>query len=121
MLSFEENCLNCGNNGQKASLLPALTKALKMACLSYKPSAVLFDQKMYDRTKLVEAQGYLLFLALKQLTHLDFDGVERQLLGASFESAMGSDSKLDGMLTERANDLNIFEAERHSKHTDGLG
>ena len=98
-------------------MLPALTKALKMACLSYKPSTVLFDQKMYDRTKLVEAQGYLLFLALKQLTHLDFDGVEKQLLGASFETALASDSKLDMLLTDRANDANLFEAERHSKHT----
>lgn len=33
---------------------------------------------------------------------------------------MGSDSKLDAMLTDRPGDLNIFEAERHSKQTDAL-
>lgn len=54
-----------------------------MACLTYKPAPVLFDAKKYDRNTLVEAQGYLLNLALKQLKHLDFNSVESQLLGAS--------------------------------------
>ena len=33
---------------------------------------------------------------------------------------MRSDSKLDGLLTVSANDVNVFEAERHSKHTAAI-
>ena len=52
-----------------------------MACLSYNPSRVKFDQKMFERNQLIEAQGYLLYLAIQQLRHLDFTVVEKTLLG----------------------------------------
>lgn len=54
-----------------------------MACLNYKPSQVMFDSKIFERSQLIEAQGHLLYLALEQMQHLDFDEVERSLLGAA--------------------------------------
>jgi len=44
-----------------------MTKAFKMACLSYQPSKVSFEGKPFDRNSLVEAQGYLLYLSLRQM------------------------------------------------------
>lgn len=56
-----------------------------MACLSYKPAPVVFESKSFDRNQLIEAQGYLLYLALTQMKHLDFASAERALLGGSPE------------------------------------
>ena len=67
-----------------------------MACLSYKPSQVVFDQKIFERNQLIEAQGYLLFLALQNMKHLDFQVVERSLLGAfAPEEALINDQSLN--------------------------
>jgi len=57
-----------------------------MACLSYKPSPVQFESKSFERNQLVEAEGYLLYLALKQMSHLDLNAAEKNLLGANAES-----------------------------------
>ena len=77
--------MQCGGAGQAASQIPSLVKAFKMACLSYKPSPVAFEQKSFDRNQLVEAQGYLLYLSLKQMNHLDFAAAEKSLLGSTHE------------------------------------
>jgi len=77
--------MQCGGPGQASSQLPTLVKAFKMACLSYKPSPVVFESKSFDRNQLIEAQGYLLYLALTQMKHLDFGSAERALLGAGPE------------------------------------
>ena len=42
-----------------------ILKAIKIACLTYTPSKILFDNNMFDRNDLVQAQGYLLCLALE--------------------------------------------------------
>ena len=57
-----------------------------MACLQYEPSPVVFDSKKFERIQLVEAQGHLLYLAIEQMQHLDFDVVERRLLGNAADS-----------------------------------
>ena len=84
LLQFDTNCLTCAH-GKGSSQIPSLFKAFKIACLSYKPSPVLFDNKMYERNQLVEAHGCLLILALKQMKHLDFNSVDNALLGATSE------------------------------------
>ena len=56
-----------------------------MACLSYAPSQVTFENKLFDRNALVEAQGYLLYLALQHMTHLDFSQIEKSLLGVTMQ------------------------------------
>jgi hypothetical protein len=84
-MTFDKNCIQCGGPGQAASQIPGLVKAFKMACLSYKPSPVVFESKTFDRTQLIEAQGYLLYLSIKQMSHLDFSSVERNLLGSQTE------------------------------------
>lgn len=62
-----------------------------MACLSYRPSQVVFDSRTYERNQLVEAQGYLLYLALKQLQHLDFNSADNTLLGGQPEKLLAQD------------------------------
>jgi len=62
-----------------------------MACLSYQPSRVVFDSKTYERNQLVEAHGYLLYLALKQLHHLDFNAADNTLLGGQPERVLAQD------------------------------
>jgi hypothetical protein len=45
LLSFDPKCLQgCDANGNGKNIT-GLLKAFKMACLSYKPSQVIFDQK----------------------------------------------------------------------------
>ena len=83
IISLEKSCITCAGNGSITSQLPQLMKMFKVACLSYKPSPVAFDNKMFERNQLIEAQGYLLLLAIQQLRHLDFNLVEKQLLGAT--------------------------------------
>ena len=85
LLTFDKNCMQCGGPGQASSQLPTLIKAFKMACLSYKPSPVVFESKAFERNQLIEAQGYLLYLALTQMKHLDFGSAERALLGGAPE------------------------------------
>jgi hypothetical protein len=41
----------------------------------------MFDQKSFERNQLLEAQGCLLYLALAQMTHLDYPSAERSILG----------------------------------------
>ena len=60
-----------------------------MACLSYKPAPVVFESKSFERNQLIEAQGYLLYLALTQMKHLDFASAERALLGAGPDPLLG--------------------------------
>lgn len=55
ILSFDAKCLQgCDSEGNGKNI-KTLMKAFKMACLSYKPSAVVFDQKAFDRSSLIEA------------------------------------------------------------------
>jgi hypothetical protein len=42
-----------------------MMKLFKLACLSYSPGHVSFDNKEFERHQLVEAQGYLLYLAIQ--------------------------------------------------------
>lgn len=83
VISFDRKCLQCCEKGGNGKNITNLMKAFKMACLSYKPSQVVFEKRLFDRSELIEAQGYLLCLALDHLQHLDFDQVEKNLLGAS--------------------------------------
>lgn len=67
VISFDAKCLQgCDSEGNGKNVM-SLMKAFKMACLSYRPSSVIFDQKSFDRSSLIEAQGYLLFLALEHM------------------------------------------------------
>ena len=52
-----------------------------MACLSYKASPVTYENKIYPRTQLIEAQGYLMLLTFKLLSHIDFNSADQLLLG----------------------------------------
>lgn len=55
LLSFDPKCLQgCDSDGNGKNVVN-LMKAFKMACLSYKPSQVIFDQKSFDRSSLIEA------------------------------------------------------------------
>jgi hypothetical protein len=47
IISFDKNCINCY---EKNKQIPNLFKAFKIACLSYKPSKVLFDSKNFERS-----------------------------------------------------------------------
>ena len=88
LVSFDAKCLQGCDAEGNGKHVTTLMKAFKMACLTYKPSPVIFDQKSFDRSSLIEAQGYLLFLALEHMKHLDFDQVAVNLLAASSESTL---------------------------------
>lgn len=47
-LKFSDTCVSC--SGQ----VNFLQKALKLACLSYKPSKILFEDQVYSRKELLE-------------------------------------------------------------------
>lgn len=91
-MTFDKNCMQCGGAGNAATQIPSLIKAFKMACLSYKPSPVQFESKTFERNQLIEAEGYLLYLALKQMSHLDLNTAEKNLLGANAESVAAAAS-----------------------------
>lgn len=66
IVSIEKSCITCANKGQTLnSQIPQIMKLFKIACLSYNPSPVTFDNKSFSRNELIEAQGYLLFLAIQ--------------------------------------------------------
>lgn len=47
VLSLDKKCLLCAGTGSKE--IPALLKHFKIACLSYNPSQVKYENKIYDR------------------------------------------------------------------------
>lgn len=62
-------------------------KAFKMACLTYEPSTVTFENRNYTREQLIDAKYSLMQYTLSQLKHLDlgekkFNNILDQQIGA---------------------------------------
>ena len=87
VISFDHSCFSCSKE-HKGRQIPQLMRGFKMACLQYKPSSIVFESKTFNRIQLIEAQGHLLYLALEQMQHLDFDLIERRILAAAAESGL---------------------------------
>ena len=51
-------------------------KAFKMACLTYNPSKVRFEQTKYTRVQLINAKEKLMKYCLNELKHLDLGNIE---------------------------------------------
>jgi len=50
LLTFDKKCLSCvGDGGNATSQIPTMIKAFRMACLSYQPSKVKFDNIVHER------------------------------------------------------------------------
>lgn len=79
-----------------------------------------FDNKQFERNQLIEAQGYLLYLAIQQLSHLDFGLVEKKLLGLEGQIEASKPSNINSNnhspeadKTLRANSNNDMEANKN--------
>jgi hypothetical protein len=76
---------------------------------------------------LVEAQGYLLFLALNQLKHLNINQADQQLLGSSANVSKLNDETLSPCQTfedifkaDKDNRSAIFESVNHTESKDSI-
>lgn len=50
LLTFDKKCISCvGDGGNATSQIPTMIKAFRMACLSYQPSKVKFDNIVHER------------------------------------------------------------------------
>lgn len=49
ILQFDKSCMLCAGQGSLGKQIPNIMKAFKMACLTYQPSPVVFEQKTFDR------------------------------------------------------------------------
>ena len=63
VVSLDNKCVNCSNNPQ-ASDRAIIIQQFKMACLQYKPSCVIFNNREYSRDNILE-------LKQKMITELD--------------------------------------------------
>lgn len=55
VLNLDKGCISCAGQGSANAQLPQIMKLFKVACLSYNPSSVQFENKTFTRSQLVEA------------------------------------------------------------------
>ena len=72
VIGLDANCMQCANTQNNE----ATVKAFKMACLSYKPSTVVFENATYTRKQLIRAKETLMAYTLSTLKHLDLGNIE---------------------------------------------
>ena len=72
MVGIDQNCLSCAYTENNEATL----KAFKMACLTYNPSKVRFEQTKYTRVQLINAKEKLMKYCLNELKHLDLGNIE---------------------------------------------
>ena len=111
--------------------IPGVMKHFKMACLSYQPNPVTFDNRIFERNQLLEAQGYLLYLSIQQLNHLDFGLADKHILGMTDQSEgsasrghtplINESSRKPDKLLEGINNTEILKQVSVESYADSLG
>lgn len=69
MIGLEKNCFSCSKTDNAKDIM----KAFKIACLTYAPSKVAYDNITYTRENLLSVKQNLTEFCQTQLQHLDLD------------------------------------------------
>lgn len=76
MIGLDKNCLSHSNTQNNE----ATAKAFKLACLTYKPSEVVFDNAKYSRKELISSKQQLMSYCLSKMRHLDLGTISSSAL-----------------------------------------
>ena len=74
VIGLEKNCLSHSTTNNES-----LLKAFKMACLTYTPTPVPFEQATFARKELITAKQQLMSYCLSKLSHLDLSNGPAQM------------------------------------------
>lgn len=73
IIGLDKNCMSHSNTHNNEITL----RAFKLACLTYKPTPVQYENALYSRNELIQAKKDLMRYALSQLKHLDINNLEQ--------------------------------------------
>ena len=65
-----------------------------MACLTYKPSPVEYENTQYSRHLLIETKQAMIQNCLKELKHLDLGNIEQAMYAKRVEEIFGSNGSV---------------------------
>eukprot|EP00347_Sterkiella_histriomuscorum_P002697 403367156 len=74
VMSLDKNCLTCSQGG-----IPMALSAFKIACITYMPSQVAFENALVPRRQLIEMKGQLIQICDQSCQDYDFSMIDKEI------------------------------------------